>query len=654
MRTERRVYRSRKTGNAVGVSRTANILAWSGNWLRGILGTGCFVLVTFAWAGAAEIDASDLQLGKFSPAFDHLGNLGEQLDAAIASRCTLVYATGIGTYSYSGLPPKKTMDAYVAKLKAYTSRAHSNGVVILSYLCATSIVDPDHFATNWDDYFSGRATAFTPRRMLQQDINGANLPSWYGGAYTPADMWNPYWREYTKFTIKLAVQAGHDGVFFDNPTVHPSGNYSEYAMAAWGKFLKQEGEVPPNDNLATLRELTKSHPELWRRFRATEAADFFREMRAYGESLKPGFILTGNNSLNTWDSFYSQPQDYGYSIPEQSKHEDVVTIEDMSSQPRRDASGFVSYGSTLRLLHAITSQPLSVCTIDGNYTAPADFMCLATAECKAHDAAYMVWSCWDPAFRSGLAASVARYQDFIRTNEGMFVCAGPVSEILLVWPYQNWLHQRDCLTAMLARELSAANLQYSVTTDSRLKDYGPNSGLKSYRMIIYAAEEGLGPKVPLKMLEEYQRGGGIVRPVFAKPGGKISPLGLANAVPVSVASLPGMLDERIVAITNQPGVRAALRVMPGRGFVLHLYNLNVTRKDTYQDEVIPAENVNVELYLPDLQADVECIRILTPDENGSRGEVKFSRLPTKKGVKLEFVVPKIWIWTVAKVEIKVK
>ena len=43
--------------------------------------------------------AACLVTGRMRPAFDHLGNLGAQLDAAIASRCTIVYATGIGAYS---------------------------------------------------------------------------------------------------------------------------------------------------------------------------------------------------------------------------------------------------------------------------------------------------------------------------------------------------------------------------------------------------------------------------------------------------------------------------------------------------------------------------------------------------------------------------
>src|SRR5205085_8192591 len=178
----------------------------------------------------------------------------------------------------------------------------------------------------------------TPERMLQQDIKGNNLPSWYGPTYSPADMWNPYWRQYTQYTIKLVVDCGFDGVFFDNPTVHDKGNYSPPAMRAWAEFLRAQAISPPSQEIGALRELTRQYADLWRRFRTTEAADFFREIREYGRSLKLDFILTANNSLNSWDSFYSQPRGYAYSIPQQSQYEDFVTIEDMSSAPRKQGT----------------------------------------------------------------------------------------------------------------------------------------------------------------------------------------------------------------------------------------------------------------------------------------------------------------------------
>ncbi len=589
-------------------------------------------------SSAGDFSGDELKVGRMNPAFDHLGAFSEQLDAAIASRCTLVYATGLGAYSYSGLPPKAKLDAYLDHLRDYNRKAHSNGVLVLSYLCATSIVDPEKFATDLGDYFPGRPEAFTPRRMLQQDINGTNLPSWYGGAYTPADMWNPYWREYTKLTIKLVVASDHDGVFFDNPTVHPQGNYSEYAMKAWARFLQDEGTKAATNDLAALRSLTKSQPELWRKFRTTEAADFFREMREYGRSLKPGFILTVNNSLNSWDSFYSQSQDYGYSILEQSRHEDVVTIEDMSSQPRRDGAAFVSYAGPLRMLHAINNgRPLSICTIDGNYTAPAGFMKLAIAECAAHDAAYMVWSCWELAARTALEENVAAYHDFMRKHEKLFVDSRSAPEMLLIWPSENWVRTRDCATASLARELSAANLQYDVVTESDL-----SAGvLRQYRMVIYATAEPMARKATMEVFGAYKKGGGRVIPLSLKAGATAG----TNDV-MTVARLQQMLKTPAVTVTGAAGVRAVMRQSNAGAPLLHVYNLDVARKDAYHDTVKPVKDVKITWRLPPEAEAITDLRLLTPDDEATSGEVAFMRIIENGGVKFELVVPELRQWTV--------
>jgi len=110
------------------------------------------------------------------------------------------------------------------------------------------------------------------------------------------------------------------------------------------------------------------------------------------------------------DSFYSQPRDYAYSIPQQSQYEDLVTIEDMSSQPRGRGPICVLRGD-LALVHAVANgRPLSICTRMAITSVPRDDG-LAIAECAAHDAAYMSWTCWEPQYRKAFAAGLACYQE---------------------------------------------------------------------------------------------------------------------------------------------------------------------------------------------------------------------------------------------------
>lgn len=596
-----------------------------------------------------HVASEQVSVGRLRPAFDHLGNLSGQADAAAASGCTVIYATGLGAYSYTGLPPRATLDTYLQQLREYNAKARAGGVrIVLSYLCATSIVGIDRFATNWDTYFPGRPAEFTPHRMLQQDRQGKNLSSWYGAEYAPADMWNPYWRQYTKLTLRLVIESGHDGVFFDNPTVHTQGNFSPYAMKAWAAFLQRAGVAPGSGEVEHLRELTQAQPDLWRQFRVTEAADFIREMRDYARTLKRDFLLTVNNSLNSWDSFYSQPQSFAYSIPAQSAHEDFVTIEDMSSQPRRQGGRYVSYGSTLRMVHSLShGRPLSICTTDGDYLGPPGLMGLAIAECTAHDAAYMVWSCWEPAYRGSFAAGLNRYHTFLAGHREWFERSEAVPELLLLWPYENWVHESRCYTAELARELSAANLQYEVITEAEL----PARRLKGVCTVVRCGAEALARPATRKVLQDFERREGKVISISAQlqhsSTGNTSSNGAAKLPPKwDLTHLLQTLGTNAVTIENGAGVRAVVRRTRSGQHLLHLYNLNVTRQDTYHDRVEPVENVRVCWNVTARGPEPRRIQLFTPDEAGTSGWVDARSHHRREEISVEFVIPKLWLWTV--------
>src|SRR5205814_2068117 len=153
---------------------------------------------------------------------------------------------------------------------------------------------------------------------------------------------NPDWRAYEKAVVKLQLDAGHDGIFFDNPTVHPDGCYCEHCMRKFAQFLHRD---PQTMTLAALRQLAVDQPKDFLRFRCTIAADFLAEMRAYARTINPAALITCNNSLNAPDAFYAQCRTYGYSIHDMSAVEDLVVVEDMATQPRVLADGSaVEYG----------------------------------------------------------------------------------------------------------------------------------------------------------------------------------------------------------------------------------------------------------------------------------------------------------------------
>jgi hypothetical protein len=180
----------------------------------------CVVFAPRAFA----FDPSDLDVGIAAHAFDHLGSLGDQGSAAIASGSNIIYATGFG-WMYEGMRPPQQMKQAGDAIAAYVRKSKQDGIhIAIGYVCATSIVDLPHFDQNWPAEF--RAQFSSPAaQWLQKDAHGNALPSWYGGKYSPACMNNPDWRKYEKAVVRMQLEAGFDGIFFDNPTVHAQGCY---------------------------------------------------------------------------------------------------------------------------------------------------------------------------------------------------------------------------------------------------------------------------------------------------------------------------------------------------------------------------------------------------------------------------------------------
>jgi hypothetical protein len=314
---------------------------------------GCVLLAAFVLRdNCAAEPPLELRVGRAAHAFDHLGNIGEQAETAAACGATVLYTSGYGALAgYEGLPPPDELQKAHDSISAYIKRAKSRGIQLaIGYVCATSVVRLKTFDRNWTDDFR-KKFASPPSQWLQVDRTGKPLTSWYKGDYSPACMNNPDWRTYERNVVRLQLEAGHDGIFFDNPTVHPEGCYCDHCLEKFARFLRNKGVVfsnPTEERVASLRQLAVHRPREFLRFRSTIAQDFLADMRAYARTLKPQAYVTCNNSLNTPDVFYSQNRRYGYNIYELSQVEDWVTVEDMLTQPRVLPNGKVyEYGSNL-------------------------------------------------------------------------------------------------------------------------------------------------------------------------------------------------------------------------------------------------------------------------------------------------------------------
>jgi len=581
-----------------------------------------FYAVTFSLlcAYGALAQAADLRVGTAGHAFDHLGSIDEQAEAAAASGMNILYVTALGAAGYQGLPPPQELARQKQRTAEYIRRAKGNGIrLAIGYICATSIVKLDTFDQNWTAQFrAGFATA--PAMWRQQDRSGQPLLSWYGGDYQPACMNNPDWRAYERFVVRQELEAGCDGIFFDKPTVHPQGCYCSYCLEKFAAFLQQRGLIPSRglntsgNSTTALRELPQKFPAEFMLFRCTIARDFLLEMRRYARTIKRHALVTANNSLNSADALYSQCRSYAYNIYELSRAEDFVVVEDMSSQPRMLANGhIIDYGPTYKQLHAIShGKPIvAIALAEADYHTPANLVRLAMAEAAANEASYLLWPTLPLQQRSRMSAMIRPEADFLRRNAALLNEASARPDVVLFLPFRQWLLTGQCKASALAAELARANIQFSVICEDefnlgarRLDGRVPNA-LRKTKVLLAASEADFEPG-ERTIVENFSRAGGAL--ILAEKTGWLKAVRAA-------------IGKNSVLISTAPAVRAYLRDQPGRA-VLHLLNLNVQRLSSFEDRVTPVTDLNVSVRVP--FKNVQSVRALTTEPAGTSGALNFT------------------------------
>lgn len=575
-----------------------------------------------------------LAIGVASHAFDHLGNICDQAPAAAASGATIIYSTGLGEFGYEGLPDSRQLLAAQAQTRAYLQKAKASGIrLAIGYVCATSIVKLREFDSNWTPEFRARFRS-RPTDWLQRDRNGKPLASWYGGDYSPACMNNPDWRTYEKQIVRMQLEAGHDGIFFDNPTVHPDGCYCDACMKKFASFLRRsdpKADLPPEGDVKAMRELATNRSKDFMRFRTTIATDFLADMRAYARTINPNALITCNNSLNSPDVFYSQFRTYAYDIEQLSRVEDLVVVEDMATQPRVLPDGkAVTYGPVYALLHAIShGKPVVACVLaDADYHTPPNLVRLAMAEAAAHGASYLSWPTWPENVRRRMSQSVRPEAELLRQNAALLSNTTKRSDAIVYLPFDRWEQIAECRPLEIARTLDAANIQFDVASEEDLSSKLASNPLS---VLVVESEAVIG-RTEAKSIEHFKASGGKVVAADAKDW-------LARLQ--DVQPLSAELNH------GPPTVRMTVWDQPGR-CIVHLLNLNVQRLSSFEDQVTPASGVHITVHVP--FGAVRSVKAISADANGANGPIPFSATPERGGQRVQVTLPMLEISTILVIE----
>jgi hypothetical protein len=592
-----------------------------------------FFILVFCGTLPAEMP-SELRLGRAGHAFDHLGDIGVQADAAAASGATIIYSGGLGEAGYHGLPPQGEFAVLRKNVGEYSRRAKNHGIELnIGYLCATSIIKLDTFDKNWTDEFRAQFKT-RPAEWRQQDRQGKPLASWYGGDYQPACMSNPDWRAYEHAMVRFQLETGNDGVFFDNPTVHPRGCYCPHCMRAFLKYFVDQAPKALNIELSAdleqNRELADENKEMFLRFRSTIARDFLADMRAYARTINPRALITCNNSLNSPTVFYSQCRTYGYNIDEMSKAEDFVVVEDQNTQPRAEANGQVfEYGPTYKQLHAIShGKPIVAVTIaNGDYHTPPNLMRLAMAEAAANNASYLSWPTWPEDQRKRMIAEVRPQAEFLRRNEELLNDSPFRADVALYLPFQRWVNTDQCAASALAATLTKENIQYRVVSEDNLDSFAKQKP----RPVLLVESRSI-----FKLREQ---------PTMATID-KQEPGVVAADQPDWLQQLRKKVVKPSVTAKDAPNVRAVVHDQAGRTIV-HLYNLNIQRLSSFEDKVKPATDIGLEVTTPSF---VRSVSMRSGDESETSGPLKFQALGAGSGSLVQISIPRLDISAIIVIE----
>jgi hypothetical protein len=214
--------------------------------------------------------------------------------------------------AYNGLPARAEFERQMASFQQGADALREAGVHPITYIAPDMWYgDPekrtlifDFYDKRWSDYadFLGPRPA-DPLAWGQRKPDGTPIP------YVYRDQKGFYWctnqpacRSYVQGVIKMHVQYGSHGVFFDGPCNH--GCYCAECEKQFREFLRMQYPDAVRERLLNGSKLDevklptdKTNLPLWaalRQFRCESLARFLRDMRAWGRSLCPDFVLTNN------------------------------------------------------------------------------------------------------------------------------------------------------------------------------------------------------------------------------------------------------------------------------------------------------------------------------------------------------------------------
>jgi hypothetical protein len=230
-----------------------------------------------------------------------------------------------------------------------------------------------------------------------------------------------------------------------------------------------------------------------------------------------------------------------------------------------------------------------------------------------------------------MIAAIQPQVKFVRDNESLLNGTTARRDVLLLLPYRRWLDTDQCFTAKLSAELTRENIQFEVVCEDHFTIENLVTGHKEPPVLVIESPAILSPKDKATVQQFVQAGGHVV---------------YADQTNDICETLKRLKDPAVTLVAPKT-VRAVVRDQPGTTLV-HLLNLNVMRKSSFEDKIQPALDIKVSCRVP--FRSVKSVQILSADRGTTTGTTQFETRISADGALVELTIPRLEVAAILKVE----
>ncbi|NJD01966.1 MAG: hypothetical protein FIA99_05080 [Ruminiclostridium sp.] len=462
-----------------------------------------------------------------------------------------------GVHSYIGMPSRREFELTKIALKrsGVMDWAHEHGIAVVSYNAGARFggweEDRNLFFEFYDKHWQEYEDYFGPKPAEDPVEWTRRLSSGQKAVYTPQDTMvreynccinNSHICDYVKGTIRISLELGVDGIFFD---YSPQFCYCGHCIEKFREHLRTNFPTEKLQEIFGINDPARADPVLftrqrslrfenplymeWRRFRPQNYLQWLKEMRDYGRSLNKDFFISANACLWEGNPFRQFEFTVG-PLEEWSKETDYLFIEAMFEASPHGHKDLKITNSPVLKYAAAASRGKNV-AYDGYLTwgkTPAAMIPLtklAVAECLANRATFM--HNWSPkqnlpwgeggkyiiadltSENEAVLEGLKEYNGFFVENEGLLLGSEPRASVGVLCSLQQAYGKRKSSYMALSRMLSDEQIPHVALIDDDLT----SGRLSAFSALIL-------PEVPLMSDAQVEA---VIR--FVRDGGGLVVLG---------------------------------------------------------------------------------------------------------------------------------